>query len=109
VENYLKGREPKRKEDSMEDKIYEAIEGWAGIFTWHTSHPLDSRRFHAAMTTLYRDVGPDVSEGDFRRALQKHNKNNIEGLGGKGSEEDIEEFTKKAMIILAYLKDEGKR
>lgn len=92
----------------MEGQIFEVIRDWAGVASWHTSHPLDTKRFHAAITRLHREVDSKVNEGAFKKALQKHNKINTPILGGKASEEQIECFTKKAVAILTYLKDEGK-
>jgi len=92
----------------MEGKIFEVIKDRIGLATWHTSHPLDTKRFHAAITRLHREVGSKVNESIFKKALQRHNKTTAPILGGKASEEQIEYFTKKAMVILAYLKDERK-
>lgn len=92
----------------MEDKVYDAIKSWAGIYTWHTGHPLDNRRFHEAITKLYYEVGASVDESTLREALQRHNENNPVGLGGKPSEQKIDEFTKRAVTILEYLDDEGR-
>ncbi|MBX3697015.1 MAG: hypothetical protein KF811_04340 [Dokdonella sp.] len=91
----------------MEDKIYEAIGVWARPFTWFTSHPADEKRFHEAITNIYEQIGPDVSEEDFRNALKRHRSENTEGLGGKPNDEMLEKHVQRAMDVIAYLKNQG--
>lgn len=92
----------------MSEAVYDAIKGWAGIYTWHTYHPLDTRRFHEAMTKLFEAVGDNIDKSQVREALIKHRSENPEGLGGKPSDEVLENHVERAMIILSYLSDEGR-
>ena len=67
----------------VQEKIYEILKGWAGVPTWYTGHPADNTRRSAVLEQLYREVGPDISLTDFIAAIKKHNKDNVEILGGK--------------------------
>jgi hypothetical protein len=51
----------------MEVKMFAVIKDWASVATWHTSHPLDTKRFHAAITRLYREVESKVNESAFKK------------------------------------------
>lgn len=89
----------------MQDKVYAAIKGWAGIFTWHTSHPLDEARFYEAVTNLRYEVGTEVTEHDIREALRQHRTENPTGLGGKPSDDKLEGYVVKIMAELARLEN----
>ena len=87
----------------MEDRIYELIEGWAGVPTWYTGHALDERRFSEAMDLLIAELGPGISSGDFENALRRHAEHNPAMLGAPKNWGDlVAEFTAKAMTILQH-------
>jgi hypothetical protein len=54
----------------MEVKMFAVIKDWASIATWHTSHPLDTKRFHAAITRLYWEVDSKVNESAFKKTTE---------------------------------------
>lgn len=58
----------------MEEKIFEAISGWASVRTWYTSHPLDEQRFYEAIENLVSTVGVYLKAEDFELALRRHAK-----------------------------------
>ena len=84
----------------MKEQVYELIKVWAGKPTWHTSHPADNKRFHTAIINLREELGTKISESDLRYALKKHRKENNVNLGGKPSNEKVEEFVEKAMTLI---------
>ena len=90
----------------MQNKIYEAIKYWADIPTWHTSNPLDIKRFHAAMIKLYEEVGIDINKEDIQQVLKKYRQENPLLLGGKPSDEKVDEYVEKIVLSLKRLKKE---
>lgn len=51
----------------MEDRIYELIESWAGVPTWHTSHSLDQERFSKAMKNIVSGLGESIDIEAFEK------------------------------------------
>ncbi|UJF24455.1 hypothetical protein L0B52_09020 [Suttonella sp. R2A3] len=87
----------------MEDKIYEIIKSWAGIPTWHTTHPLDQERFSIAMHNLVSDLGANVDIEAFQNALRRHAESHVDILGAPDHwDELILKFTIKVETIFTY-------
>lgn len=87
----------------MEDRVYEIIRSWAGIATWHTSHPLDQDRFSKAMQDLIAELGSDIDIKVFENALRRHAESNPAMLGDPEYwDELITKFTIKAEEIFNY-------
>jgi hypothetical protein len=84
----------------MNVKIYELLKGWARVPTWYTGHPADNRRFDSAISTLIEEFGREVNPEDIRDALFRFRKEAPELLGGKPSDEKIEELVEKVMTAL---------
>lgn len=63
--------------------MYEAMDNYLKVETWHTSHPLDDERFYKALSTIVRE--PKFSAeamGEYMR----------EKTGVHGANEDNEVF-----------------
>jgi len=87
----------------MEDKIYEAIQGWAGMPTWYTTHALDERRFNEAIANMIETVGVDIQREQFETALMRYATNTPAMLGTpKEWGSVVSGFTEKAMTIIEY-------
>lgn len=87
----------------MENKIYEAISGWASVSTWFTSHPLDERRFNDAIANLINTVGTNIQREDFEAALMRHASGTTPTLGSPSEwDEYVSDFTDKAMVIVEF-------
>lgn len=86
----------------MRDKIHELLKGWAGTPTWYTGHPADNRRFDAAIVRLYEEIGSKVSRSDIHDVLLRFRKDGAELLGGKPSDEKVEELVEKVMNALIH-------
>jgi len=87
----------------MEDRIYEIIKSWAGVSTWHTTHPLDQNRFSKAMHKLVSELGANLDIDAFENALRRHAENNPAMLDESAHwDELITKFTIKAETIFTY-------
>ena len=87
----------------MEDRIYEIIKSWAGIPTWHTTHPSDQNRFSRVMHELVSELGADLDIDKFENALRRHAENNPMMLGDPNNwDELVAKYTIKAETILEY-------
>lgn len=51
------------------EKMKIALVPWLRVDTWHTTHPLDDRRFHRALKSAFDLLGTSIAFGDFREAM----------------------------------------
>lgn len=58
----------------MENLLFELMRPWAGITTWHTSHPTDFSRFYKVIGAIIREIGTEVDMDVFEAALTRHAK-----------------------------------
>ncbi|WP_011220632.1 hypothetical protein [Photobacterium profundum] len=88
----------------MENNIYDAIESWAGVSTWHSGSQYDERRFFLVMKDLSREPGYEVDSYAFYSALTKHanNHNKINGDNCDYWMDLLSKFTLRAEIISRY-------
>ena len=87
----------------MEDRIYELIKSWAGVPTWHTTHPMDQERFSVAMHNVIAELGAAVDIEAFENALRRHAESNPAILGAPEHWDNlITEFAIKAETIFTY-------
>jgi hypothetical protein len=50
--------------------MYEAFDSFLSIETWHTTHPLDEKRFFRALAQIVED--PDFSADELGNYLREH-------------------------------------
>lgn len=87
----------------MENRIYDLIASWAGVSTWHTSHPLDQERFSIAMHNVIAELGSAVDIDAFENALRRHANSNLTLLGTPEHwDELIAKFIIKAEAIFTF-------
>ncbi|MBO2656131.1 hypothetical protein I6M49_22065 [Shewanella algae] len=87
----------------MEQKLYELLKPWAGISTWHTTHPMDRDRFNAVMHSIVSKYGGNVDIEAFQRALRQHAENNPAVLGNPEHwDKVIDKYTLLAESIFEY-------
>jgi hypothetical protein len=87
----------------LKNKIYELIKPWAEIPTWHTSHPLDQKRFSKAIYALVTELGPNIDMDDFEKALREHAKDTPATLGSPEHWDSvIRKYALKADTIFTY-------
>jgi hypothetical protein len=51
------------------DDLKDRLRRWLRLDTWDTGHPLDERRFNAALETVSDTIGVGISRADFKRAM----------------------------------------
>ncbi|MFW1108380.1 hypothetical protein ACEWA7_20275 [Vibrio parahaemolyticus] len=87
----------------MEDRIFELIKPWAGVPTWHTSHPADRRRFFKVIISIIEELGSQIDIDSFERALRKHVEKNPAVLSNSNHWDNvIAEFVIKAELLIDY-------
>ncbi|WP_332399649.1 hypothetical protein [Vibrio metschnikovii] len=87
----------------MEDRIFELLKPWAGVSTWHTTHPMDRDRFNRSMHAIVEEFGANVDIDLFESALRKHVENNPRVLGNPEHWDNvISKFTILAESIFLY-------
>ena len=80
----------------QEEQLRELLKPWADVPTWHTSHPLDERRFHAAIASISQSELRRASYSEFRNALLSFD---------TGNDFLAHKWTSRAMYIFDYLED----
>lgn len=91
---------------NIED-LAESLKPWMQVDTWHSSHPLDSRRFHKALESAIADHGCQILYGEFEQAMRLL----VEKLYPAGQyeetylEENIDRFATNAQTIASYIND----
>jgi hypothetical protein len=87
----------------MIEQLAELIRPWAGVWTWHTSHPLDRDRFFKAIESVFEELGGDILRGDIKQALINVTSETPATLDGPQPEATIDQFVDRALGILQYL------
>lgn len=82
-----------------QNSLYETLRPWARVPTWFTRHPTDERRMLKAVETLQiqREV-PSIE--DLRIALRQHREDNLDLLGGKASDDQLEHCLQRIVAML---------
>lgn len=83
--------------------MYEAMDSYLRVDTWHTPHPLDSRRFYAALSKI-------VHEPDFDAEAMGHYMRDAKGVDWNDQASDfnrvIDRRVTEANAIHEFLKRE---
>lgn len=82
-----------------------ALEPWARVDTWHTSHPLDEARFHRALASAFASLGAPIEAEAFREAMLQLAKTHHPGFEPKYLQEHVEEMAQRAEQISCYVHD----
>ena len=89
------------------EELAESLKPWMQVDTWHTTHPLDHRRFHKALESAIAEHGRQISYGEFEQAMRLL----VEQLYPAGQyeeahlEENIDRFATNAQTIASYIYD----
>ena len=86
-------------------KIKESLRPWVQIETWHTGHPLDSQRFHNALSDVFELFGTQVSFNDFEEALTELVDEIYPNWEEEHKEKTIHKYSLRAENIGSYLSD----
>lgn len=84
--------------------MYEVFDSFLKVETWHTTHPMDDKRFNLALNQVVRKAGFDADEmaGYFRSKL---------GIGADDEahtfDEAIRRRQRQADAIHSFLHDNG--
>lgn len=84
--------------------MYEAMDSFLRVDTWHTNHPLDEQRFFKALSAIVRH--PDFNSDDMREYMRSQ-KNITTHDGSNGFERVVDELALKASAVREYLKVTG--
>lgn len=88
------------------ESIAGGLESWMKVDTWHTTHPLDEKRFHHALAVVFEENGYSITYDDFRSALlYLAAKLPSVKLVQEHLEQRIDDLAQKAEIIAGYLSD----
>ncbi|HDM8172270.1 TPA: hypothetical protein P0E23_004934 [Vibrio harveyi] len=87
----------------MEERVFELLRPWAGVPTWHTTHPMDTDRFNKVMHDIVSEFGCNFDVEVFESALRQHAESNPAVLGNPEHwDEIIAKFALRAEAILEY-------
>lgn len=78
------------------EKILE--DEWLKVDTWHTSHPLDEKRFHKALERVFKEIQLMISCEQFENAISNVVQQPLR-------KEEINRFASKAEYISSYISD----
>jgi hypothetical protein len=103
-------RENLRTHTMVNERIVAALRPWMQVDTWHTSHPLDRKRFHVALQEVFAAVGTSISTEDMVGAMKELGRR----LGRAAHDEQyfgplIERLAEQAEVIGWYLSDTATR
>jgi len=88
------------------EELAKSLKPWMQVDTWHTTHPLDSERFHKALSSTIDSHGCQISYDDFKDAMEllaeqlypnKYEKSYLR--------RNIDDFASKAETITSYVYD----
>jgi hypothetical protein len=88
------------------EQLSEKFTPWMRVDTWHTIHPSDDKRFHKALSEVFKEFGVAITYDDFKDAMLYlvetiySNKYEPEYL-----EKTIERYASNAEKISSYLFD----
>ncbi len=85
----------------LSDATSKALDGWLAPGTWHTTHPLDTRRLYRFVDVYAKEHGHTLDETELREEI-------VRRLGKKGNINDrlielIRERIRLAYHILDFL------
>lgn len=71
------------------------------IPTWYTSHPLDEARFEEAVRNALEAAGPDISLGEFERAISELAGSSITIWPVRDLKGTVRRFAERAVMLSA--------
>lgn len=88
------------------EQLAEKLKPWMRVETWHTTHPMDTKRFHTALDSAFSAFGVSISYDDFKDAMEYLSETLPSGKLEKGYlEKAIERYASNAETISGYLYD----
>lgn len=79
----------------LNDATSKALDGWLAPGTWHTTHPLDTRRFYRFVDVYAKEHGHALDEAELREEI-------VRRLRKKGNVNDRLIMLIQQRISLAY-------
>ncbi|WP_288497704.1 hypothetical protein [uncultured Acinetobacter sp.] len=88
------------------DDIKEILSPWLKLETWHTSHPLDTKRFNKSLFNLFDKYGVNgVYVEEFSEAILASMKDYHPKLSEEFLDSRIQDFSTAFEYISTYLDD----
>ncbi len=88
------------------EKLAEKLKPWMQVDTWHTSHPLDDKRFHKSLQSAFSEFGSSIAHEDFKEAMEYLVETGVASKLEVGYLENcIDDSASKAEHIASYLSD----
>lgn len=88
------------------EQLAERLRPWMQVDTWHTTHPMDSKRFHQALNSVFSEFGASISYDDFKDAMVYLSETLPSGKLEKNYlKKTIERYASNAETIFGYLYD----
>lgn len=86
-------------------KIKELLNPWVSVDTWSTGHPMDDKRFHKALFSIFSELGTNIDGVDFSEAIYELVDERHPKLEDKYKESKVQDYAIRAENIASYLND----
>lgn len=86
-------------------ELKEKLRPWMKVSTWHTNHPLDEKRFHKALQSVFSTLGVAIDGGSFEEAMNELVEEYHPDLEQSYKDLKIQGFALQAEHIASYLQD----
>ena len=86
-------------------KLKEALRPWMRVDTWHTSHPLDEKRFHMALQNAFSTLGTAIDGGNIEEVMYELADEYHPDWEQGYKDKKIQSFSLQAEHIACYLHD----
>lgn len=87
------------------ESLAKSLETWMQVSTWHTTHSLDSERFHKALSNAIKKHGYEISYDEFKQAMEYLFEKHYSSKKLENFESEIERYASNAEKITSYLFD----
>ncbi len=84
-------------------KLETALESWARVSTWYTSHALDEGRFHRALQVAFAELGTAISKDEFESAIEAVARRS----GNPFPPDEPDKWAQRAEHVASYLNEVG--
>ncbi len=91
------------------ESLAKSHEPWMQESTWYTTHPLDSERFHKALSNTLKEHGCKISYDEFKEAMEYLFEKHYSDMKLENFESKIERYAGNAENIASYLYDTQKK
>ena len=85
--------------------IKKALMPWIKVDTWTSGHPLDDKRFHQALSALFRDHGYALDGSEIAEAMTELTLELYPNWNEEHLNNEIDRYSLRAEHIASYLSD----